>query len=92
MTTDGTGVAALTILVVYPGTHGVTRRIAERVTATLTLPRWSARRLPTGGAQLSAGDFRDEEDIDPWAGSLARELPAPRSADAYTDPLGHVPR
>ena len=85
------GVDALTILVVDPGRHGATLRIAGSVAATLILPERSVRRLPPGGAQLPEGDFRDEVDIDPWAGSVAREQAGPLPTEPDPEPVGHVP-
>jgi hypothetical protein len=85
-------VDALTILVVDPGRHGATLRIAGAVPVTPVLPQRSVRRLPTGGAQLLEGDFRDEEDIAPWAGPLTAPAQADRlSTGPYREPVSHVP-
>jgi hypothetical protein len=81
----------LSILVVNSGRHGATLRIAGSVTATLILPEWSVRRLPTGGAQLSEGEVRDGDDIDPWAGPVAREQAGPMPTEPDPEPVGHVP-
>jgi menaquinone-dependent protoporphyrinogen oxidase len=40
----------------------------------LTLPERTLRRMPAGRALLPEGDFRDWDDIDAWAGGIAREL------------------
>lgn len=78
----------MTILVVDPGRHGTTLRSAGSVPATPVLPQRSVRRLPTGGAQLFDGDFRDEEDIDdPWAGPVT----VPAQADALPTEPDHEP-
>ncbi len=43
----------------------------------LTLPERTVRRMPAGRALLPEGDFRDWEDIDAWAETIARELTGP---------------
>jgi menaquinone-dependent protoporphyrinogen oxidase len=55
----------------------------------LTLPERTIRRTRSGRALLPEGDFRDWEDIDAWAGAIARDL----SGTPPTDPelTGHVP-
>jgi len=55
----------------------------------LTLPERTVRRLPAGRAILPERDFPDWEDIDAWAGAIARELSGPLPADP--EPDGHVP-
>jgi len=55
----------------------------------LTLPERTVRRMPGGRALLPEGDFRDWQDIDAWAGSIARELSGPRPATP--EPDSHVP-
>jgi len=56
---------------------------------SLTLAQRTLRRLPAGRALLPEGDFRDWEDIDAWAGAIARELSGPQPT--YPEPPGHVP-
>lgn len=41
---------------------------------SLTLPEKAMRRLPAGKALLPEGDFRDWDDIDAWAASIASDL------------------
>lgn len=55
----------------------------------LTLPERTVRRMPAGRALLPEGDFRDWQDIDAWAGSIARERSGPRPATP--EPDSHVP-
>lgn len=55
----------------------------------LTLPERTVRRMPAGRALLPEGDFRDWQDIDAWAGSIARELSGPQPATP--EPDSHVP-
>ena len=55
----------------------------------LTFPEPTVRRLAAGRALLPEGDFRDWEDIDAWAGAIARELSGPQPTDP--EPAGHVP-
>lgn len=42
--------------------------------ATLTRPERALRKLPAGRALLPEGDFRDWNDIETWAGRIARQL------------------
>ena len=41
---------------------------------SLTLPEKAMRKLPAGKALLPEGDFRDWDDIDAWAASIAADL------------------
>jgi menaquinone-dependent protoporphyrinogen oxidase len=58
--------------------------------ADLTLAERTVRRLPAGRGLLPEGDFRDWDDIDAWAGAIARELSGAPPADP--EPDGYVPR
>jgi menaquinone-dependent protoporphyrinogen oxidase len=51
----------------------------------LTLAERTVRRLPAGRGLLPEGDFRDWDDIDAWAGEIARELSGPQPAKPESD-------
>lgn len=51
----------------------------------LTLAERTVRRLPAGRALLPEGDFRNWDDIDFWANSIARELSRPADREPAGD-------
>jgi menaquinone-dependent protoporphyrinogen oxidase len=53
--------------------------------STLTLPEKAMRTLPAGKALLPEGDFRDWDEIDEWAGTIAAALTNGTGGPSGTD-------